>query len=308
MWLNDKRTFLLKEALKKRNTSELDQALEDILNQNTSNAIPSVCPQCQHDLIPQTLPSLEITVSACPHHHGLWISAEAQQSLQNFILGTTSFTHKKRIARRIAIFSLFSTLILAVAIQNPNMILRPYQDFQNTLEAKKINEHYWPMPNFTGWYSLPIKESVIDHQDELIYFQKLTILLEHGIGNRYNVTKVLQAKLKRNFYLNTFSIFKEKQQEVVRRLYQLTPPERLNQFHEALLEAAKEQIVFYQEFTDEKYQNSSIQLDQLLANPHLKRCNELLWSAYYEFQRLYPDRDQATNDAVEQRLCQFDVI
>ena len=33
-----------------------------------------------------------------------------------------------------------------------------------------------------------------------------------------------------------------------------------------------------------------------------------LWDAFHEFESVYPNRDTATNNAIEQRLCWLDMI
>ena len=181
-------------------------------------------------------------------------------------------------------------------------------DRPSNAQANRISEDYWPTVQFQGWFPLPAKESVVNNVDEFNYFSQWTKTIEEGINNRYNIVSVLEAKRANKDYLEMFQIFRNKQDSFIGRLRTMPIPERLQSFHDAVIEAASDQINFYEEWARQKDENQNIKLNDLTANGDLKRCNELLWKAYHQFQNLYPTSDKATNDAIEMRLCQFDII
>jgi hypothetical protein len=86
------------------------------------------------------------------------------------------------------------------------------------------------------------------------------------------------------------------------------PPARLEAFHDFVVQALNNQLDFYDDFVRRKMENPSVELNQLLQHPNLLACDKKLWAAFYEFARLYPNRDTATNNAIEQRLCWLDLI
>jgi len=49
-------------------------------------------------------------------------------------------------------------------------------------------------------------------------------------------------------------------------------------------------------------------LKDVLDHPDLKEGNALLWAAFNNFRDLYPGIDKQTLQAVEARLCGFDVL
>ena len=173
----------------------------------------------------------------------------------------------------------------------------------------RIDENNWPShAELTDWLPLPTKASVIDHQDELVYFNDWIGLLNEGIANRYNMEAGLAGKRRPQDLSALRDLFADKQNTFLGKIKLMNPPERLAQFHDKFVQAAHYQIEFYRDYAEAKANDPAVQLKDLLNNSYLKQCNELLWAAYYEFQRLYPNADRATNAAIEMRLCQFDII
>lgn len=207
-------------------------------------------------------------------------------------------------------FKKISLIILLIAGSLPiyHSLITTRKYHSNQLFKSPISETNWPMSNFDNWYPLPIKESYIDHQDELSYFIAWKNVMEEGISNRYNMINIINSHREKNDYLDLYYIFKNKQDDFLNKLQTMVVPAKLTSFHEKIVQATSYQIIFYEEWAKAKSEDSKIKFEDLVNESHLKACNELLWSAYYEFQRLYPNRDRATNDAIEMRLCQFDVI
>ena len=205
------------------------------------------------------------------------------------------------------IFSL-TLLNIYVIRSNKNFSHKRINHASDDQNGTKISEDFWPTRTFENWYPFPVKESVIDHQDELSYYLKWQKIIEEGINNRYNIVAVLNSKRDSQDYLNILEIYKQKQNEIISELRILDTPERLRLFHDKVIEAAIAEINFYEEWARQKSDDPNIKFETLVDNSELKRANELLWAAYYEFQRLFPARDKATNDSIEMRLCQFDVI
>ena len=171
-----------------------------------------------------------------------------------------------------------------------------------------VNPEYWPNRDFSQWNAFPQEQHVITDAGELAYFKEWMIILNEGIVNRLNMNDALLAKRTAQEYAEVFNFFAQKQNNIVERLRELYPPGNLQVFHNLVIEAGVNQIDFYDDFVRHKASNPSIKFTELLNHPKLKLCDQKLWAAYYEFQRIYPNRDPGTNNAIEQRLCWMDLI
>ena len=312
MWLNNHKLNVLNTALKGQKPSELDSVLTEITHSTDDGFMLTSCPQCGKDLVHKSLPYLELSVSACPDQHGIWMSQDSSRKFQTFMAQQISVAAKKRYYKILILGFLIGLIVIPMTKKfldrAPQLISQHFEELHRQSEGQKIGPSYWPGRDFSHWYPLPIKEGRLDHQDELVYFQQYMTIMEEGIVNRYNIQTALDARRKPADYLMIFETYAARQENFLSKLKELQPPERLLEFHQHIIVAAEEQIEFHEEYARQKRDNPNLQLNQLLTNPHLKTCNEELWAAYHSFQRLYPEIDRATNDAVEMRLCQFDVI
>jgi hypothetical protein len=311
MWLERNKLDLVKDALRKGESVSIDLVLRDVLNQ-TDTDVPTTCPQCHKDLVRKGIPYLEMFTSVCPDGHGAWLSADNGRKLREFIERECSQAGRRRHQVMMLRAAGFFLGMVAIFMQVPQMlhkhlvtgITRHVADER----GQKIGESFWPARDFSNWNPLPIKESVIDRQDELVYFQKWIEIMNDGVVNRLNMQEVLDTRRAPEDYTAVYQVFSAKQNDFLDRLSELEPPLQLEKFHRDILDATESQIAFYREYAERKSSDSSLKLGQLLENPRLKDTNELLWAAYHEFQHLYPNVDTATNNAIEQRLCWLDMI
>ena len=312
MWIENKKLTAVDTALEKGKADQLDQILAEILTQQESSVTVQTCPQCHKDLVHKSLPYLEIFVNACPNNHGVWMSPEVNKRFQEFLSEQISIANQRRYRLKLLARVLAIVLLLFLAIHVQRFGPQIYQQTVNYIstqyEGRRINAQYWPKYDYTNYYPFPFKDSSIDHIDELSYFREWMKIMEEGGANRLNIHKALSVQRPREEYLEIEKIYAEKQEIFFSQLNTLTPPDRLKSFHETVISAAQDQIVFWDEFVQKKYEKPKLQLGDVLNHPRLQDCNKKLWQSYYIFRDLYPQRDLKTNDAIEQRLCLFDLI
>lgn len=176
------------------------------------------------------------------------------------------------------------------------------------VHSDKVSPSYWPSRDFSQWNAMPFNQNVILDPEELEYFQRWMVLANEGIVNRLNMHDALLARRPAQEYIEVYDHFSSRQRQVLMSLNALVPPPRLGIFHDDVVAALVSQIDFYDDFVRRKTENPSVELAQLLEHPKLVDCDKKLWAAFYEFARLYPNRDAATNNAIEQRLCWLDLI
>ncbi len=165
----------------------------------------------------------------------------------------------------------------------------------------------WSAPDYSHWYPLPSNSSGMA-AEEFAYWQKWCILMEEGITNRRHVQEVLDSTYQDKNYEVVYKEYRRRQQDMISRLSQFQPPERLKQFQEDVVNAGNDQIHFYDDYARAKMVNKNVLFKEFSSHADLKAGDEKLWAAYHYFQSLYPSIDKATNDAIEQRLAWFDII
>lgn len=173
---------------------------------------------------------------------------------------------------------------------------------------QNVSPNYWPTRYFNEWNVFPASQNVITDPDELAYFQEWTALANEAIINRLNMSDALMVPRPSDEYIHVSYFFADRQEDVLSLLKDMTPPQRLEEFHDTVVSAVESQVAFYQDFAQRKADNPSLTLSALLQHEKLKDCDQKLWAAYHEFERLYPKCDSATNNAIEQRLCWLDAI
>lgn len=307
MWLKTNQIETLDEALHEGKNAALDEELFQLLQQKqAADASATTCPQCQTDLIRQMFPYLEVPVSACPRGHGAWMTEEVRAHIWEMVREHISAKTKRRYTLQVLalILGCLTTLLLAIGI--------PYGaksavSVSNYLDDRRISESYWPKRVMEVYPALSTKESAIDHIEELAYVQQALAILEEGISNRLNMESVLRTRRSAEEYRKLSAVFNRRQSAVLNQLGSLSVPQRLEAIHQHLVAATESQIAFYGDFTTEKIRNPSASLNQMLQHPDLQRTNRELWAAYNAFVALYPG-DTPTLNAIERRLCCFDII
>jgi hypothetical protein len=178
-----------------------------------------------------------------------------------------------------------------------------YDDPETTSADIEIN---WPPRNYRQWYPLP-NVTDIDPM-EMAYWQEWLKVIEEGITNRMNVHDYFNRPQHSTRVTGIKNEYWRRQTQILERLNQIQPPERLRTFHETVLDASHDQIEFYVDFGTAKEDNGKLTFENVADNPHLKNSDQKLWAAYHQFEALYPQRSNDFNDAIEKRLAWFDSI
>lgn len=308
MWLENQEFRHLGTAIRKGERGDIDKILSHIFElENFPQPVPAVCPQCNLPLVQKALPYLEIFVKACPNQHGVWMNQQVSAELRHFIRKQMFMKGQSRYR----LYSLNRTLLVLFAafvlIYGPPVLVRYYWNTRNQMLNARISENYWPQRNF-NFPAMPLKESVIDHYEDIAYFQNMLALLEEGISNRMNIDAVLQTRRSPEEYAALWNLYQKRQENFLQELKAVSPPGKWRAFHEHLMRATESQIHFYAVFAEAKSYDPKMDLSKMLDHPALKQTNQELWAAYRNFQTLYPHCDSQTNNALETRLCWFDII
>ena len=309
MWLEKNRYEEIDAVLHSGQKKELGRVFSDIsMMENRVEPVPPSCPKCNKQLIRQTLPYLELFVTACPERHGLWLSREVCTSLRNFISEQISIAGKKKQAIKMLNAFAFAALAFCILYYGPAYFQGRYYKIRDRVENMRISENYWPIRDSKWFPAIPVKQSVIDKQEELIYFQQWTGLMAEGVSNRMNIDAFLQIKRRPSQYETVLALYLEKQRDFLARLKTLQAPAALSEFHGRIVAATEAQMKFYTRFAMAKTQDSSVKLQDFLQDKNLINCSGELHLAYEFILKFYTSIDHATHQAIERRLCWFDII
>lgn len=308
MWLKTNQMQTLDQALHAGKNTTLDEELFQLLRQKESgDAIATTCPQCHADLVRQMFPYLEVPVSACPQGHGAWMTEGVRTHIWELIRDHASVKARRCYTLRVLglVLGCLTVFFLAVGIPYGTKMAIT---LSNYLDDRRVNENYWPKRVAEAYPALPAKGSVIDHVEELACIQEILSILEEGISNRLNMESVLRTHRSGQDYRRLSAVFQRRQSVVLNQLNNLSVPQRLTGIHRHLVTAVQSQMAFYADFTTEKIRHPSVTLNQMLQHPALRSTNQELWAAYQEWLALYPGLDAPTHQAIERRLCWFDII
>lgn len=314
MWIKHQHFRQISHALQDGKQSKIDQALAELVDLDHSpNEIPSACPSCRRELICSPLPYVELFVSSCPEHHGVWMSPVVWKKLKELMSYQISVDEKKKfclkVLSQIALILMVGFSGLIVLIYSPRAVLDYFHQKHLNAQSMKISETDWPLRSSSDFPPIPLKESRIDQHQDLLYFERLSSILELGISNRLNMDLVLRTERKPSTrYRDLYLFYAEKQSEFSAELKDLEPPAHLRQFHGLILEAVEEQTYFYGDYAEEKIRSKTAKLNQMLDHPALISSSKKLHDAYAIFKAIYPELDRATDEAIERRLCWMDII
>jgi hypothetical protein len=306
MWLEQEKFREIDHAVVKGERRGLSRLLFELFHPENQKfpKNPTLCPKCNKTLVRKMHPYLEYFVQACPDRHGAWISPEVSLKLRQFVSEQMLIATKRKQALQFLLALFLGLLCFSLLAQSPRWI----SNWLPNYEDLKVGEKYWPQREFRNFPSLPLKESSIDNAEEIFYVSQVLELLEDAASNRMNMDTVLKTRRSGERYWKAFEIYQQKQYEFLGKLRVMTVPEPLKEFHGHIETAAEAQLEFYGAFVHEKAQNASIGLQDMLGHPALKICNQSLLSAFDFIQKHYPNLDMTTRQAVESRLCWFDVI
>ena len=306
MWLEKEKFQEIDHVVVKGEGRSLSRLLSELFHPENQKHSPNpkVCPTCQKTLVRKMHPYLEYFFHVCPDRHGAWMSPEVSDKLKQMVGEQILAAAKKKNAVRFLAAMLAGFILMSFLARSPQwMAQRSLQS-----EDSKIGADYWPARDFSQFPALPVKESGIDDASELLYLTQVLEILEEGASNRLNIEAVLRTKRSEENYWAAFGIYQRRQMGFINKLQLLSVPDSLKEFHENIQKAAEAQMAFYAGFTDEKVKNHSVQLKDRLNQSTLQVCNRKLLAAFEIFKKQYPLLDLQTREAVEKRLCWFDIV
>lgn len=313
MWFDKTKIDALAHALKTGQRTGIDSILRDlsVVDQNPSK--PTFCPKCGKPFVVKPIPYFHMYVPSCPDGHGFWLDTGIAQKLKKFFAhaGTSPSVSIKGKIDSFRIFVILTGIALGIFNFYKKSENHPQTNYKTSLtmeHTSNVGANNWPTRDFSRWNPFPAGQDAITDPQELDYIYAWMALINDGIVNRLNMQDALIAQRPSKEYVAVYDLFKYKQKGILYKLNKLVPPPRLENFHEMVIEAITSQVEFYEDYARRRSEEPELTFNQLTAHPRLKACDEKLWAAYYEFQRLYPSRDHATNAAIEQRLCWLDLI
>lgn len=313
MWFDKVKIDALEQALKTGQRTGIESILRDlsVVDQNPNK--PTFCPRCGKPFVVKQIRYFHLNVPSCPNGHGFWLDTGIAQKIKRFFehAGTSPSFPVKRKIDSFRLFVIFTGIALGLFsfYKKPADHSETNYKTSFTMEhAESVGANNWPDRDFSQWNPFPAGQATVTDPQELDYIYAWMDIVNDGIVNRLNMQDALIAERPSKEYEAVYEFFEYKQKGILYRLNKLTPPPRLDNFHALVLEAVASQIEFYEDYARRRSEDSGVTFNQLTGHPKLKDCDKNLWAAYYEFQRLYPNRDQATNNAIEQRLCWLDLV
>lgn len=308
MWFEPGRVQALGTALHDGRGDEVDRLLEDIFASRAAEDVPATCPTCRRDLVRTPLADGDLFVSTCPAQHGAWLSRAEGERLRALVGAHAVARARKRHVLRILLVVLAAVWGVVLLVWGADPITRSAVAVIEDLEARRITATNWPERDWRGWYPLPVKESVIDRPDELLYFHELLPLLQAGADNRVNMHRVLTTRRTADESTALHDLYRRRQTDVLEKLRALAVPARLEEVHRRVVTATEQQIAFFGAFVEAKAKDPETDLRRMLPHPALQTTSRELHTAWDLVRRMYPTLDKPSSDAIESRLCLFDVI
>jgi hypothetical protein len=327
MWVEQTGLTQIDTKMRYGAAAEVDRLLQDLLASPASPAtLPVGCPTCQRDLIRQSLAIGALFVSACPNGHGAWLSPETAESLRALV-GTRATTQRRQQLTVIGAGAVLAMVVFAIwtlrsgqeapapPVPAPEAVApatpapeAAAAQTSDRVDNAALSEEQWPERRWPGARPIPLKESRIDVHEELLYFDQLLGVLAAGISNRLNMEGVLAVPRAPERYGALYDVYRRRQENVLDQLRRLQAPARLQPMHEQIVRATEQQIAFYGDFARAKAADATTDLRRLLGHPALREQNRALLDAWGRVQRLYPDLDTATREAIYYHYCGFDTV
>ena len=295
MWLTGTSLERIDSALGRGPAAEVDHLLADILaGASATEPTPTTCAVCRRDLTRGRLGHSQVLIYSCPEGHGSWLDGAGVTTLQRLLQeraepdpssapapaapARTSLADRRRRL-------LPALLMVSLAALALTFVLSP-------APVRTVPSVSAPSPMTT---------------DERRYFGELTALLDDGIVNRRNIDGVLKSEASADAYTSAFEIYRARQDGLLRRLDALSVPTRLQPVQDAIRRAAERQVGFYRDFKDARIRNPR-DLPNLLGHPDLRESDYDLHRAWDLIRQTYPVLDPRLADAIERRLCSFDIV
>jgi Zn-finger nucleic acid-binding protein len=294
MWLTGTSLERIDSALGRGPATEVDRLLAEILaGASATEPTPTTCAVCRRDLTRGRLAHSPVLIYSCPEGHGSWLDRAGVTALQRLLQQRAQPDPAPAPAaapapaslaerRRRLLTALLMASLAALAF---TFVLAP------------------PPPRIDRTVAGPSPMTA----EERRYFAELTVLLDDGIANRRHVDSVLKSEASAEAYTAAFEIYRARQDGFLRRLDALSVPTRLAPAHDAIRRAAERQVGFYRDFKDARIRDPR-DLPNLLGHPDLRESDYDLHRAWDLIRQTYPVLDPRLAEAIERRLCSFDIV
>lgn len=294
MWLTGTSLERIDSALGRGPAGEVDRLLAEILaGASPTEPTPTTCAVCRRDLTRDQLGHSPVLIYSCPAGHGSWLDGAGVTALQRLLQERAQPDPPSAPAAAPAPASLAERrrrlltvlLVASLAALAFTFVLAP------------------PPPRSGKTVAGPSPMTTAERR----YFAELTVLLDDGIANRRRVDSVLKSEASAEVYTAAFEIYRARQDGFLRRLDALSVPPRLKPAHDAIRRAAERQVGFYRDFKNARIRDPR-DLPNLLGHPDLRESDYDLHRAWDLIRETYPVLDPRMAEAIERRLCSFDIV
>lgn len=312
MWFERYKIEAIEQGLHGGQKSGLLSILPEEASVHDNPTPLTFCPKCGKPFVRKTLNYIPAVVPSCPDGHGVWLNPKVMEKLRLLLKGEVlpaQRAYKQRASFQVFVFFMGVALVIFNGILRWDRKETPRSKMTASMDhAQKVSPSYWPGRDFSQWNAMPVDQNVIADPEELAYFQRWMVIANEGIVNRLNMHDALLVERPAIEYVEVYEYFADRQRLMLTRLNAFVPPATLEVFHDHVVAALNSQIDFYDDFVRRKTENPSVEFSEYREHPKLVDCDKKLWAAFYEFARIYPNRDATTNNAIEQRLCWLDII
>lgn len=316
MWIESDQYRDINSALERRSREILERLFSKFHSSqplsSKSHQKPTLCPSCRKPLIRKAVPYVELFVSACPDHHGAWLSSDTAEKLREFI--HEELNEKKPKAspgitlRPYLVSWVILSFVITVLAQIPSLITHMLGVNEQGIAASRIGPHYWPTRIQESWQPLNYEGAGITDEEDRNYIDFIGIILEQAITNRKNIDDALQIPRKTEDRASVIQFFEEHQLILISVLSRAKVPERLKGFHERLIRALTSQIEFYGDLGTALQEGRKEKKSLMMDHPGLIESHSALLDAWEEFSNVAPDPRHPLSQGMYERLCALDIV
>jgi hypothetical protein len=307
MWLENEKVREIDTAVYTGERGKLHRVFSELFgSEGNPREVLTQCPTCHKPLVRKSLSYLEYLVNACPDRHGVWMSPEVSVKLKNFVKEQIATKAKKQ--KLILSAGILILVILISGLSENNFWKALVKSWFGKLSDKAISADYWPMRSFERFNPLPPEIPALQTREELNYFRDMITLLEGAASNRMNLDAVLKTNRPEEEFLDIFKIYQENHLIFMDKWKRMPLPDKLRRFHAEVLVAAEAELVFYTDFMRKKIEDEKVDMGRLMRHPSREESNLRLVKAFSILRQTYPELDEQSAEAVETRLCWFDIV
>lgn len=307
MWLENEKVREIDTAVYTGERGRLHRVFSELFGSEANpREVLTQCPTCHKPLVRKSLSYLEYLVNACPDRHGVWMSPEVSGKLKNFVSEQIASKTKKQ--KLIFSAGILALVILISGLSENNFWKTVMKSWFGKMSEKSISADYWPMRSFERFNPLPQEIPALESQEEFNYLQRAIALLEGAASNRMNLDAVLKTNRSEEEFLDIFKVYQENHLIFMGEWKRMSVPDPLRRFHAEVLGAAEAELVFYTDFMQRKIEDEKVDMGRLMRHPSREESNRRLVKAFSVLRQTYPNLDSQSAEAIETRLCWFDIV